>query len=152
MAILIYNEAKYSLAVGTLDLSTDTVKAMLVTTGYIVDPTHAFVNDGTLVAPNQFEVAGTGYVAGWGGSGRREVLNKSVIRDTGVFRVRLFGDDLLWNLLNVGVVGGLILLREGAASDTDSLLIGYCNEGGFPVSTDGGELQVRWHINGILAL
>lgn len=152
MAIIVYNEAKYALTVGGLNLSTDTLKAMLVTVGYIPDPTHAFVDDGTLLAPNQFEVAGTGYIGGWGGTGRIEITNKLVLRDTDTFRVRLFGDNLLWNLINVGVVGGVIITREGITDDTTSLLIGYCNEGGFPVSTNGGELQIRFNVNGILAL
>jgi hypothetical protein len=124
---------------------------MLVTPGYVVDPNHKFVDDGTLVCPSNFEVAGTGYIGGHGGTGRLTITNVSVVRDTGTFRIRVFGDDMLWSHINVGTVGGILVIREGTADDTDSLLIGYTNEGGFPVTTDGGELQVRWHVGGILA-
>lgn len=152
MALIVYNEAKYFLSTGVLNLATDTLKGMLVTTGYIVDPNHRVVDDGTLLAPSLFEVTGTGYIGGYKKSGRVEITNKSVVRDEVTFRVRLFGDDLLWSLINVGIVGGLLIIREGTSSDTTSLLIGYTNEGGFPLTTDGGELLIRFHVNGILAL
>ena len=154
MATIVYNEAKFRLVTRQLDLSTDTLKAILVTQGYIPDPNHTFVDDGTLVAPNQFEVGGTGYEGGFQGTGRREILNKLVIRDAATFRVRLFGDNVSWNPINVGLVGGVLVIREGlTSSDSDetSLLIGFTNEGGFPIPTDGGELQVRWNLNGIFA-
>lgn len=151
MANIVYTEAKYKLGLGQLDLSSDTLKAILVTAAYNVDPNHKFVDEGTLVSPANFEAAGTGYIGGFGKTGRREILNKLVVFDSDTSKVRLFGDNLLWTSLNVGVVGGVIIIREGVSSDSDSLLIGYTNEGGFPVPTDGGELQIRFHANGILA-
>lgn len=151
MATVVYNEAKYLLSLGELNLLTDTLKAMLVTDEYVVDPNHGYVSDGTLVSPDQFEVDGTGYILGHGGSGRRTITNKIVEKDTGTSRVRLYGDDLSWNPINVGLIGGVILIREGTNNDNASLLIGYTNEGGFPIFTDGGEFQLRWHENGILA-
>lgn len=152
MALLVYNEAKYFMATGSLNLLTDTLQAMLVTQGYIPDPNHKYVDEGTLVSPSEFEVAGTGYVGGFGGTGRRTITSKSLVRDANTFRVRLFGDNVTWNPINVGVVGGVLVIRPGTTSDESSLLIGYTNEGGFPVPTDGGELQVRWNVaSGILA-
>ena len=154
MALIVYNEAKYFLSTKQLNLRDDVLKAMLVTQGYIPDPNQKFVDDGTIISPNQFEVAGTGYVGGFGGSGRKLISNKSVIRDTETFRIRLFGDNVSWSPLAVGIVGGILVIREGTTSsdsDSNALLIGYTNEGGFPIPTDGGELQIRWNINGILA-
>ncbi len=151
MALTVYNEAKYLVSIGELNLSSDTLKVMLVTQGYIVDPNHTYADDGTLVSPAQYEVAGTGYIGGWNQTGRREILNKLVVRDPITSRIRLFGDYLIWNPINVGVVGGLIIVREGESSDDDTLLLGYTNEGGFPFPTDGGEIQVRWNTNGIIA-
>lgn len=152
MAVTVYTEAKYRLSVGTLDLSTAVLRAMLVTPDYVVDRSHTVVDDGTLVCPSNFEVSGTGYVGGYEGSGRRTLENVSVVIDEATFRVRLFGDDLTWSLINVGVIGGVILLAEIANTDDNkSLLIGFTNVGGFPIPSDGGDLQVRWNVNGILA-
>jgi hypothetical protein len=152
MALIVFNEAKYLLSLEQVNLLTDTLKVMLVTPGYIPDANHTYVDDGTILSPSNYEVAGTGYIGGWEGSGRRTVTNKSVIKDTNTSKTRLFGDDVLWNPINVGPVGGVVLFREGEESDETSLLIGYTNEGGFPILTDGGELQIRWHTNGIYAM
>jgi hypothetical protein len=149
---IVYTEAKYRLSVGTLNLSTAVLKAMLVTSDYAVDRNHTVVDDGTLVCPSNFEVSGTGYVGGYEGGGRITLENVSVIIDEDTFRVRLFADDLIWSLINVGVIGGVILLAEIInTSDSESLLIGFTSAGGFPIPSDGGDLQVRWHVNGILA-
>ena len=153
MATIVYTEAKHQMSIGNLNLLTDKFKVMLVTTGYVPDRNHTFVDDGTLLAPGKFEVGGTGYIGTFGGSGRKEILNKSVVVDNSTFKIRLFGDNVTWSPINVGVVGGVVVIRESiisGANDSTSLLIGYTNEGGLPAPTDGGELQIRWHIGGIL--
>ena len=154
MALVVYTEAKFQLSTKALNLETDLLKVMLVTNGYIVDPAHTFVTDGGFTAPGNFEVSGTGYTPGFGENGRQTLVNRTLVRDPATARVRLFGNNIIYPSINVGVVGGIVLLREGTATDSDdsnALLIGYNNEGGFPIITDGGELQIRWHINGILA-
>ena len=82
MPTIVYNEAKYFLSTKQLNLQDDVLKAMLVTNGYIPDQNQAFVDNGTIISPNQFEVTGTGYIGGFAGSGRKTIANQSVVRDS----------------------------------------------------------------------
>jgi hypothetical protein len=148
---LVFNPARYAIFSQQLNLVEDVIKAMLVTPDFIPDPDMEFVDDGTVIAPINFEVNGTGYEPGVSGSGRVTLTGKLFTIDNNTDRSRFFATDLLWVPINVGPVGGTILIREGD-DDTESLLISYTTSGGFPKNTDGGQLEVRWSPNGILAL
>ena len=142
MVDLVYNEAKLQIASGSLVLLTDTIKIMLVTPDYIPDPDHAFIDDaGAAVSPVNFELDGTGYVAGFGSADRQILQNKSLVKDDNTDRIRFFADPVIWNPISAGVAGGFILIKEVSA-ETDSPLIAYAQSGGFPIPTDGGELEV----------
>jgi hypothetical protein len=149
MAIVIYTHAKYLLATKQLDLATAPLKVMLVTPDYVADFAQKFIDDGTSLSASIFECSGTGYAGTFGGTGRKLLTNVSVIEDNDLNRVRLFADNTIWNPINVGLAGGFIIVTE-VTQDTDSPLLAYSNEG-FPLPTDGGELQLRWNINGIFA-
>jgi hypothetical protein len=150
MVDLVYNEFKFQHASGTINLLNNTIKVMLVSDGYVPDPDHQFIDDGTIFAPAAFELTGTGYTPGFGGSGRRTLANKSITKDLATDRARFFADDIVWNPINAGVAGAAIIIRE-VSGDSDSILVAYVLSGGFPILTDGGELQLRWSNSGIFS-
>ena len=153
MAIdLVFNAARRAIFNQTLDLVNDEIKVMLVNPEFLPDPDMEFVDDGTLISPINFEVDGTGYESGNMGSGRLILGGKSISQDNNTDKARFFASDLIWNPINVGLVGAAVMIREGITDDTESLLIAHIMSGGFPQNTDGGQLDLRWSPTGILAL
>lgn len=152
MVDLIYNQAKLEIPSGTILLLTDAIKVMLVTPDYVPDPDHTFIDDGTELSPVNFELDGTGYTAGFGSSDRQSLSNRSLVRDDNTNKVRFFADPITWNPISAGNAGAYIILKE-VSSDTDSPLIAYVQSGGFPISTDGGELVLQFNAtNGVITL
>ena len=152
MVDLVFNEAKFQIASGTINLLTDDIRVMLVTNNYIPDPDHSFVNDGAETSPINFEATGTGYTPGFGEDGRMVLANRSVTKDENTDRARLFADNIIWNPISAGVIGAAIIFKA-VTSDTDSPMIAYIQSGGFPLTTDGGELQLRFNsTSGVLTI
>lgn len=148
---LVYNYARYLIYSQQLDLVNDTIKCMIVTDEYVPDPTQRFVDENSLISAVNFEVEGTGYESGYGGSGRLSLLNKMWDQVLETNAPRFIADNLIWNPLNVGLTGAVLLIKEGENDDSESILIEYLQSGGFPRITDGGEFLIRWNDNGILA-
>lgn len=136
---LVYNRAKKQLLDATINLTSATIKAMLVTAAYVANADHDFVSDG----PAANELSGTGYVAGYGGAGRKALSGKTVAEDDANDRGYWDANDLSWLAINAGTAAALILFVEGAA-DASSTLIAYINTGGFPIVTNGGDMSVQW--------
>lgn len=99
------------------------------------------------------EATGTGYTAGFGGSGRKTLASKTSTEDDTNKRAKLDAADLQWASINLGAtkVTGFAFLKE-ITNDAGSLLIGYCDEGGFPITTNGGNLDLAWDSVGYAVL
>ena len=147
--MLVYNKAKEMLLNGQLNLLNDTIKVMLVDSSYTPNPDDDYV--GTSGAATA-EVSGTGYVGGHGGAGRKVLTNKVVVEDDTNDRAYFDADDVTWTSIDVGSIQAAILIKEGAVDDSTSLLIAYIDQGGFPVTTNGGDLTIQWDAGGILHL
>ena len=144
MVDLAYNNARFEILSNTLALLTDDIKVMLVTPDYIPDPDHVFIDDGIVGSPVNFELDGTGYVAGFGSSDRQSLQTKSLVTDNNNNLVRFFADSVIWNPISAGVAGAAIIIKE-VTGESDSILIAYVQSGGFPIPTDGGELNLNWN-------
>lgn len=113
---------------GSIDLDTDTLKVMLVGTGYTYDPDHQFVDNGANDAtdPSHNEIVATNYTGGYGGAGR-QTAGLSVSYDTTNNRVVVaLTDETVATLGGVAndTVGGIILIKE-ITNDAASKLIGF---------------------------
>ncbi len=140
MANVIYNAFKKYIMNGAIDLDTDTIKVMLVTSTYTPDQdAHDFRDDITN------EVSGTGYSAG--GSA---LANKAVTADNtdneGVFDA----DDLAWATSTITARGAVLYKARGGASSADEL-IAYIDFGADKIS-DAGTFTIAWDAEGILNL
>jgi hypothetical protein len=140
MANLIFNNAKKYLMNGSVDLDTDTIKVMLVTSSYTPNAdTHDFRDDVTN------EVSGTGY-----SSGGSALANKTVTTDTtddeGVFDA----DDLTWSTSTITARGAVLYKSRGGASSADELIC-YIDFGS-DKSSSGGNFTLQWASEGIINL
>lgn len=140
MADVIYNSFKRDIMNGAIDLDTDSIKVMLVTSSYTPNAdTHTKRSDVTN------EVTGTGYSAG--GSA---LANKAVTADTtddeGVFDA----DDLTWSTSTITARGAVLYKSRGGASSADELIC-YLDFGADKVST-AGNFTLQWNAEGIINL
>jgi hypothetical protein len=142
---LIYNTAKRDLLNGVHDWDSggQVFKVMLLGPGYTPDPDHEFVS--SLAA---YEIAGTGYTGGFGGSGRKALVNRQVVADQANNRAEADADDVSWANATLVSVTAAVVYREGT-SDADSKLIAYFDSG-FPVSPTAVDLILQWNAEGIL--
>lgn len=140
MANVIYNSFKRDIMNGSIDLDTDTIKVMLVTSAYTPDQdAHDKRDDVTN------EVSGSGY-----STGGSALANKAVTADNtdneGVFDA----DDLSWATATITARGAVLYKSRGGAASADELLM-YIDFGSDIVST-GGTFLITWAAEGILNL
>lgn len=140
MANVIYNSFKRDIMNGSIDLDTDTIKVMLVTSTYTPDQdAHDKRDDITN------EVAGTGY-----SSGGAALANKSVTADNtdneGVFDA----DDLTWASATITARGAVLYKSRGGAASADELIM-YFDFTSDQTSTNGN-FTLQWNAEGILNL
>jgi len=152
MAAVVYNRFKKEMADGTIDLLTDVIKVMLVTSTYVANPDHDFVDMGGASDPIDAELTGTGYQAGFAGTGRKTLSNKAIAEDDANNRAEFDNTvDLTWSAINAGAAAAFIVYKH-LTSDAASVLIAYVDTGGFPITTNGGDLTIQFNAEGILQL
>lgn len=126
MANVLYNSAKRDVMNGAIDLDTDSMKIMLVTSSYTADQdAHTKRSDITN------EVSGTGY-----SSGGSALANKTVTADNTNNRGVFDADDISWSTATITARGAVIYKARGGASSADELL-GYIDFGADKTSTAG---------------
>ena len=140
MADVIFNSFKRDIMNGSLDLDTDTIKVMLVTSAYTPDQdAHTKRSDVTN------EASGAGY-----SSGGAALANKAVSADNtdneGVFDA----DDVTWGSSTITARGAVLYKSRGGASSADELIC-YIDFGADKASS-AGNFTVTWNAEGILNL
>jgi hypothetical protein len=140
MADVIFNSFKRDIMNGAIDLDTDTIKVMLVTSSYTPDQdTHDKRDDVTN------EVSGTGY-----SSGGASLANKAVTADNtdneGVFDA----DDVTWSSSTITARGAVLYKSRGGASSADELIC-YIDFGSDKISSSGN-FTITWDAEGIINL
>jgi hypothetical protein len=137
MADVIYNSFKKRLMQKDIDLANDTIKVMLVTSGYTPDAdAHEFKSDVTN------EASGTGYTAG-GAALANKAVTQDDTDDEGVFDA----DDTVWAASEITARGAVIYKDTGVA--TTSPLIYYIDFGS-DKTTYGTDFKIQWNAEGIL--
>ena len=139
MVDVIYNAFKKNIMNGGIDLDTNTIKVMLVTSSYTPNQdTHEDRADVTN------EVTGDGYT-----SEGAEITNKAVTQDNtdneGVFD----GDDVTWSASTITARGAVIYKSTGTASN--DLLVCYIDFGS-DKSSSSGNFTIQWNAEGIVNL
>jgi hypothetical protein len=149
MADFFYNLAKKMLHDATLDLTSDVIQVMLVTSSYVANPDHDFVDEAGTDDPIDHELSGTGYTGGWGGSGRKTLASIAITEDDANDRAKFDAADVAWTALGpAGTAAAALLIRKGTSDDTDALLIAHFDTG-FPVITNGSDVTLAWDALGL---
>lgn len=142
MASRFYNAGLSEIMNGGIVLLTDTIKAMLLAPGYVFDPDHQFVS-----SVSASELSGTGYVAGFGGSGRHTLASKTVTKDNVNDKAFFDAADAVWTSINAGTIGWIVLIKE-ITNDAASKLIAALDPVDY--ATTGSTVTVQWLATGIL--
>jgi len=139
MADLVYNSFKRDIMDGTLDLSTQDIKVMLVTSGYTPNiDTDEFIDDVTN------EVVGTGYTAGG-----QSLASKTVVVDDTNDRGVFDSANPEWTTATITARGAVLYYDTGTPAT--SPLIGYWDFGTDQTST-AGTFTININVVGILTL
>ncbi len=140
MADVIYNSFKRDIMNGAIDLDTDTINVMLVTSSYTPNQdSHTKRSDVT------DEVSGAGYSTG-GSALASKVVSVDNTDNEGVFTAA----DLAWTTSTITARGAVLYKARGGASSADEL-IAYIDFGSDKVST-AGTFTIAWNAEGILNL
>lgn len=113
---------------GTYNITSATLKVMLVKSAYVFSQTHTVVDDGTLTSTclHANEIVATNYTGGFGGAGRK-AATIAISEDMTNTRVVLTFTSITWTALGGATndtVAAAALIRESGA-DTTSVPIAY---------------------------
>jgi len=139
MADVIYNSFKRDIMNGSIDLDTDTINLLLVTSTYTPDQdAHTKHSDVTN------EVTGGGYSAGGSALAGKAVTVDNTDNE-GVFDA----NDVTWSTSTITARGGVLYKNRGTSTLDE--LIAYIDFGADKISS-GGDFTVSWNSEGILNL
>ena len=152
MPSLSYNTFAMELLDGTRNLTTETLRVMLVDSSYIENQDDDVIDAGGANDPIDAEISVTGYVGGFGGSGRRALVNKSFSVDDannrGVFDNTA---DIVWTSLGSGVTIQAAIVIIEITNDTLSRLCAYL-ELATPIATNGSDFTLQFNALGVIIL
>jgi len=143
VADVIYNSFKGKIMDGSIDLDTDTIKVVLVTSSYTPN-----IDTHTQYSHITNQVTGTGYTAGGA-----TLANKSVAVDTTNDRAKFDADDTTWTSASITARGAIIYkyIDDGGSPDDTSPLICY-KDFGADITSTNGDFTIQWSADGILYL
>lgn len=141
VANAIFNSFKRDIANGSIDLDTDTINIMLVTSSYTPDiDAHTKRSDVTDEVAN-----GNGYT-----TGGQALAGKAVAVDNTNDRATFDATDPVWSSATITARGAVIYKARGGASSADELIC-YIDFGS-DVSSTNANFTVQFDSAGILAL
>jgi hypothetical protein len=141
MANLVYNSFKVDIQKEVINLETDTIKMMLVTSAYVPNiDTHSKRSDVTN------EVVGAGYTAG-GFTLANKTLTQNNTNNTGVWDA----DDIVAPAITLTDCAGAVLYKSrGGLASADELI--YYLEFPSPITMTNGTLTIPFNASGISTL
>ena len=141
MANQIYNSFKRDIMNGSIDLDTDEINVMLVTSAYTPDvDVHDKRDDVTNEVAN-----GNGYATG-GAALAGKAVTADNTDDEGMFDA----NDLTWAASTITARGAVLYKARGGAASADEL-IAYIDFGSDKISS-AGNFTIQWASEGILNL
>ena len=131
MANEIYNSFRRDIMNGSIDLDTDIIKMMLVTSAYTPNvDTHEKRSDVTN------EVVGVGYTAGG-----ITLANKTVTKDNALNKGVFTYDPITIPSATITARGCVLYKSRGGASSADELI--YYGDFGADITSTGGDFQIN---------
>lgn len=131
MASAIYPKAKEAFLSGSINLTSDTIRAVLIDTGtYTYNTAHDFYNDLSGVVGTE---SGT--------FGSKTVTN-------GVFDAA----DITFSAVTGSTAEAIVIFKDTGNVTTDALIAYIDSATGLPVTPNGGDINVAWNASGIFTL
>ena len=122
MANTLFPKGKQKFLTAAINLSTDTIKAILITDGYTYSTAHEFLSDlGTTV-------------------GTAQTLANKTVTD-GVFDA---GDVTFAALAPGATLKAVVLYKDTGVAGTSALIDYIDAVTGLPMATNGGDVQIQW--------
>lgn len=129
----------------TIDWPNDTnVKAGLSSSTHVPNKDNVFIDDAGADDFIDGELSGTGYTAGGDPLG-----TQTVAYDAANDRLEFDAADAAWTAIDAGTAAQATVLKD-TATPTTSPVICNVDTGGFPVTTNGGDLTIQWNVEGIM--
>lgn len=123
MANALYPKGKEKILSAAINLSADTIKAVLLSSAYVYSAAHEFYSD---VSANVLDTPNA-------------LTTKSVT--SGAFDA----DDTVFGAVAGGSTAKAVAIYKDTGVDATSPLIGYIDViTGFPLATNGGDITVQW--------
>jgi len=138
MANVIYNSGRKDILAGNIDLLTDTIKVMLVTSSYTPN-----IDTDTKRSDVTNEVTGTGYTAGG-----VALASKAVTQNNTTNRGEFDCADIVINDAEITARGAVIYKSRGGLSSADEL-VGYLDFGS-DITSMGGDFKITINVLGLL--
>ena len=129
-----YDNLRYDLAIGAIDFLTDNIKATLVKSSYVVDPTHADLAD-----------LGAHVVSGI----TPQPLFVTAVEPDGFVKA----NSIVFTGAPTAIMVGAVILYVDRGSGVTELLWYFDSGTGFPLLTTGAGITVDWNgtaANGIV--
>jgi len=141
MASVVYNSFKRDIMNGSIDLDTDTINVMLVTSSY--SP-----NTDTQIKRSDItnEVGNSGTYSAGGSALSSKTVTVDTSDDEGVFDAA----DISWTSATITARGAVLYKARGGASSADELIC-YVDFGSDVTST-AGTFTIAWNSEGIVNL
>lgn len=148
MATITTNKFRQLLMTKNIDLVNDSgIKIMLFNSSYTPDKDHDFVS--SITSGTSKELSGTGYTAGFGGSGRKTLASRAITRDDTADKVYFDAADVTYTALNAGTIGGAAIIKE-VTSDSDSIIVAMLDPS--DLVTNGSDVTIQFAADGIVNL
>lgn len=148
MATITTNKFRQLLMTKNIDLVNDAgIKIMLFNSSYSPDKDHDFVS--SITGGTSKELSGTGYVAGFNGSGRKSLASRAITRDDGADKVFFDAADVTWTAISAGTIGGAAVIKE-VTNDSDSIIV--CMLDPTDLVTNGSDVTIQFAADGIVNL
>jgi hypothetical protein len=144
MALNLTDKARELLLSGSLNLTSDELHFILLNASFTLDKDFEDVAD-----VNTYELSGTGYTGGFGGSGRKTVASKTFAHSAGHVAY-MDCTTPVWTAINAGTIHAIGVFKLGTA-DNDSLFIGAYTLGA-DVTTNGGDWTYEIAATGLIAM
>lgn len=116
-----------------VDYDTDTIKVMLVGSGYTYSSSHKYKSD---LGAN--EITGSGYTAGG-----TTITSKTVVFDAAALQVEFDGSNPTWSSASFSGVRYAVLYDDTPATDATKPLIGIVDFGE-NLGTENGNFVLTW--------
>lgn len=151
MTSFLYGPGAHAMLVGAqatnpIAFLTDVMQVGLSSSTHVPNKDDTFLDDAGADDFLDGELSGTGYSRFTLSSG------KTITYDAANDRVEIDAVDAAWTAIDAGTAAQATVFSQTGGADTARRMICNVDTGGFPIVTNGGDLSLQWHVDGVIQL